>query len=115
MQTFNYLINDVNHYSRDKNNSIRKFFKGIGIPFTILFGLGSLVFSALFKDTIAAFTTFLIYLGIIESFFSGYAFEERQRKEFFNGDADGVLDIIFMILSLACIFFLALKYRERIF
>jgi hypothetical protein len=115
LQAFNYLINDVNHYSRDKNNSIRKFFKGIGIPFTILFGLGSLVFSVLFKDTMAAFTTFLIYLGMIESFFNGNKYDEEERKELFNGNADGALDIIFMILSLACIFFLALKCRERIF
>ena len=101
--------------NRDEEESVRKFYKVVGILFVILFGLGCLCFSLLFKDIIAAFTTFLIYLGMIEAFFTGDEDDINKKKESFNGVADGVLDIIFMILSLACIFFLALRCRERLF
>ena len=63
----------------------------------------------------APFTTFLTYLGMIEAFFNGDRSDEEIRKELFNGVEDGVLDIIFMSLSLVCIFFLVLRCRERLF
>ena len=112
---FHIIVSLHTILNRDEEESVRKFYKVVGILFVILFGLGCLCFSLLFKDIIAAFTTFLIYLGMIEAFFTGDEDDINKKKESFNGVADGVLDIIFMILSLACIFFLALRCRERLF
>ena len=113
--SINYILRDDYNYEILIDDPIIKFYTVVGILFVILFGLGCLVFSLLFKDIMAAFTTFLIYLGMIEAFFNENKYEEEERKNLFNGVADGVLDIIFMILSLACIFFLALRCRERLF
>ena len=115
LQSIKYILDGKYHYGLDEDDPITKFYKVVGILFAILFGLGCLCFSLLFKDIMAAFTTFLIYLGMIEAFFTGDKSDEENKKELFNGVADGVLDIIFMILSLACIFFLALRCRERLF
>ena len=106
------------NYSLDENTEwkdVRKFLKGTGIAFTILFGIISLAFSFLFKDLMAAFTTFLIYLGMVITFFNRTDSQKKRRKEEFNGYTDGVFHIIFMLLSLACIAILILKFRERLF
>ena len=93
----------------------RKFLKGSGIAFFILFGLISLIFSFVFKDLMAAFTTFLIYLGTVITFFNKDEDGIERRKEYFNGYSDGVLDIIFMLLSLAVIVILIFKFRQNLF
>ena len=106
----NYLLDE-----NTKLEDVRKFLRGTGIAFTILFGIISLVFSFLFKDLMAAFTTFLIYLGMVMTFFNRTDSQKKRRKEEFNGYADGVFHIIFMLLSLACIAILILKFRQILF
>ena len=96
-------------------NNIKNFFKNAGISFTIIFGLGSLIFSVVFKDLMAAFTNFLLYLGMVISFFNKNKSQRAERKESFNGWADGVLDIIYMALSFACIVFLIFWCKHKIF
>ena len=108
----------VINYSLDENakwEDVRKFLRGTGIAFTILFGIISLVFSFLFKDLMAAFTTFLMYLGMVITFFNRNDDQKESRKKYFNGYTDGVFHIIFMLLSLACIAILILKFRQRLF
>jgi hypothetical protein len=106
----NYALDDDVEW-----DDVRKFLKGIGIAFSILFGILSIVFSFLFKDIMAAFTTFLLYMGMVLTFFNRNDSQKRRRKEEFNGYADGVIDIIFMILSLVCITILILMCRQRLF
>ena len=96
-------------------NNLKNFFKNAGISFTIIFGLGSLIFSVVFKDLMAAFTNFLLYLGMVISFFNKNKSQRAERKESFNGWADGVLDIIYMALSFACIVFLIFWCKHKIF
>ena len=106
------------NYSFEENDPLedkRKFLRGTGIAFTILFGIISLVFSFLFKDLMAAFTTFLMYLGMVITFFNRNDDQKESRKKYFNGYTDGVFHIIFMLLSLACIAILILKFRQRLF
>ena len=106
----NYALDDDVEW-----DDVRKFLKGIGIAFSILFGILSIVFSFLFKDIMAEFTTFLLYMGMVLTFFNRNDSQKRRRKEEFNGYADGVIDIIFMILSLVCITILILMCRQRLF
>ena len=112
------LINyawDVLHFRDVNEDDVFNFMKRIGIAFTIVFGFLSLVFSVLFKDIMAAFTTFLIYLGMVISFFNKNKEQREIRKEEFNGYADGVLQIIYMALSLACIAFLIFWCKHKLF
>jgi hypothetical protein len=108
------IINDALDDNSEWDD-MRKFLKGTGIAFSILFGILSLAFSFLFKDIMAAFTTFLLYSGMVMTFFNRNDSQKRIRKQEFNGFADGIIDIIFMILSLVCIAFLILRCRERLF
>ena len=110
--TFKFINDNLDDKEFD---SIRKFLKGSGIAFTCLFGIISLAFSFLFKDVMAGFTTFLTYLGMVITFFTKNEYEREERKENFNGVTDGVLDIIFMLLSLALIAYLVLKCRQNLF
>ncbi len=96
-------------------NNLKNFFKNAGISFTIIFGLGSLIFSVVFKDLMAAFTNFLLYLGMVISFFNKNKEDKDVRKDYFNGNADGILDIIIMALSFACIIFLLIWCKHKLF
>ena len=110
----NYFWNILHRHYED-GDAFTNFFKRSGIAFTIVFGFLSLVFSVLFKDIMAAFTTFLIYLGMVISFFNKNKEQREIRKEEFNGYADGVLQIIYMALSLACIAFLIFWCKHKLF
>ena len=112
LQFINYLLDNDNP---DAFDDCRKFLKVIGIIFSILFGLGSLAFSIAFQDLVAAFTNFLMYLGMVQAFFNKNEEQKEIMKEYFNETADGVLDIIAMILSLGCIVFLLIRCKEKIF
>ena len=112
------LINyawDYLHFREVDEDDVFNFIKRTGIAFTIVFGFLSLAFSVLFKDITAAFTTFLIYLGMVISFFNKNKEQREIRKEYFNGYADGVLQIIYMALSLVCIAFLIFWCKHKLF
>ena len=107
LRTIYYILEGKIVISEDDDCTI--FLRVIGIIFTILFGLGSLAFSIVFKDIMAAFTNFLMYLGMVQAFFNKKESQKEKIKDYFNGNTDGVLDIVFMILSLVCIGFLLIK------
>ena len=113
--SFKYINYSLEDSNTDNEENFKKFLKGSGISFIILFGLISLIFSFVFKDLMAAFTTFLIYLGTVITFFNKDENGIERRKEYFNGYSDGVLDIIFMLLSLAVIVILIFKFRQNLF
>lgn len=116
LQFIKYLLDMIkNNNGDDRDQDWMKFLRVIGIIFSILFGLGSLAFSIVFQDLIAAFTNFLMYLGMVQAFFNKNEEQKELMKEFFNETADGVIDIIGMILSLGCIVFLLIRCKEKIF
>lgn len=87
--------------------NLSDFLKGTGIAFAILIGLGSLAFAFIFKDLIAALTNLLIYIGMITSFF-GIKGKDNDQK------ADGVIEIIMMVVNLACIGILIFKFNNSL-
>lgn len=89
------------------------FFKGTGITFSLFIGIGSLIFSLFFKDLIAAITNFLIYVGMINSFF-GYNGNSISQKKESGGVGDGVIEIIIMIINLLFILYLVSKHSDKI-
>jgi len=90
---------------------IKSFYKGIGISFSLIFGIGTFIFSILFKDIMASFMAFFIYLGLVLNFF-GKNKPGKEEKKIFNNDADGIIYIIMMILTLIFIGFLIMKYNN---
>ena len=90
---------------------ILKFLKGAGIAFSILIELGAMLFSFLFKDLIAAVINLLIYIGMVSSFFGINGKDELQR-EFSGGVADGVIEIVMMVLNLGLIVLLISKFSN---
>ena len=99
-------------YTDLDDNTDRILKNTLGIGFSAIIGLGSLLFSFFFKDIIAAFMNFLIYLGMAIYFFS---IEEREKESYGNQLADGILDIIYIAFSVGMIAFLLIKYRKECF
>lgn len=98
----------------DVKDRLTTFFRGTGIAFAVVFGIGSFIFSFIFNDVVAAFVNFLIYLGLVIDFFESYR-KEKIRENFkdeFNGVADGVIDIVMMCLSLALIVILIIRHNQ---
>ena len=70
-----------------------------------------MLFSFIFKDLIAAVTNLLIYIGMVSSFFGINGKDELQR-EFSGGVADGVIEIVMMVLNLGLIVLLISKFSN---
>lgn len=83
--------------------------KGCGLAFSIIFGIGSLVFSIIFKDLVASFVNALIYVGLTVYYFK---IHKDLRKEY-NNNGDGIVDIIMIVLSVAIFAVLLIKYKEK--
>ena len=104
---FCYLIYQLRTIDTIKDNL--NWIKGCGIAFSIIFGLGALAFSFVFKDLVISGVTAFIYAGLTTYFFT---LEEAHRK-LFNKLADGIIDIVMMVLSVALFVLLIIKFREE--
>ena len=82
--------------------------KGCGISFSIIFGIGALIFAFIFKDLVIGGMTTLIYVGLTAYYFT----LENSTREKFTKNVDGIVDIIMMVFSLALIAFLIIKHKE---
>ena len=83
--------------------------KTCGILFSIIIGLGALVFAFFFKDVVIAFVNFIFYLGMLIFFFM----IDTDFRGFYNKYADGIIDIIMAVLLLAEGIFLIVKYKTE--
>ena len=97
--------------SADEKDKLWDWRKGCGLAFSIIFGVGSLAFSFVFKDLVACVMNLLIYIGLTVAYFR-LPSEARKEKEF-NKNGDGIVDIIMLVLSVAVIVLLLIKYREN--
>ena len=120
--SFCYDIFYVHFYDKKGENEITPFGgyfsekmwdwkKGCGLAFSIILGVGSLAFSFVFKDLVACVMNLLIYIGLTVAYFR-LPSEFRKEKEF-NKNGDGIVDIIMLVLSVAVIVLLLIKYREN--
>jgi hypothetical protein len=85
--------------------------KGCGLAFSIIFGIGSLAFSFVFKDLVACFMNLLIYIGLTAAYFK-LPNKIRKQKDY-NKNGDGVVDIIMIVASVAVLVLLLIKFREQ--
>ena len=98
-----YIINDF--LNRDV------WVKGTYISFSIIIGVIYLVLSFFLKDVFIAGMNLIIYIGMTIYFFR----IDTSRRKQLNGDAEGIVDIIFGIFTIAMICFLSIKYKRIIF
>ena len=110
-----FIIYRQNKKHSEFEDNLISLYKVTGILFSILFSLGVFIFSLLFKDLMALFVNFLIYIGMVISFFNADAFIKESRKKNFNGEAEGIIDIIFMSLTLGLIAFIAIRCSHKLF
>ena len=98
---------------KDFDSDLFDFLKGSGISFAIIIGLGTMTFSFAFKDIIAAVTNFLMYAGMINSFF-GYEGKSKFQKDESGGVSDGVIEIVMLGINLSFILFLINRYLNQL-
>jgi len=108
---FCYEIYYVHLYDKPDDEKLDDWRKGCGLAFSIIFGIGSLAFSFVFKDLVACGMNLLIYIGLTVGYFK-LDKEERKKKEA-NKNGDGIVDIIMLVLSVAMIVLLLIKFREN--
>ena len=88
------------------------FTKNCGMAFSLLFGIGSLAFSVVFRDIIMSFMNFLINIGMAKYYFELPV--DRSSKEY-NKNGDGAIDILISVLSLIWFLYLVIDiYIEGI-
>ena len=85
--------------------------KGCGLAFSIIFGIGSLAFSFVFKDLVACCVNLLIYLSLTVLYFN--LDKEVRKLKNINKNGDGIVDIIMLVLSVAMIVVLLVKFKEQ--
>jgi len=85
-------------YELDPLKATQKFAKGCGMAFSLLFGIGSLAFSFVFKDIMICFMNILIYFGMAKYYFD-LPNAARSMKDF-NENGDGAIDLLILILSI---------------
>ena len=103
--------NDTDDPKKQADLKLPDWSKGCGIAFSIIFGIGSLVFAFIFKDLVVAGMNCLIYVGLTTFYFK--LRKEIRENKYANKNGDGSVDIIMMVFSIALIAFLILTKREE--
>lgn len=104
---FCYLIYEVREVDSIEDQA--NWMKGCGIAFSIIFGIGALIFSYLFKDLVVAGMSTLIYIGLTAYYFNLH----KEIRKAFNKNGDGIVDCIMMALSVCLFAFLMIKHKEE--
>ena len=108
-----YTSELIGYINNESDFGLVDFLKGSGIAFSLLIGIGALLFSFIFCDLIAAVTNLLIYIGMVHSFF-GIHGKDSTLRLLTGGVADGVIEIVIMVLNLGLIFLLIFKYNNNL-
>ena len=78
--------------------SLPSFMNGCGIAFSIMIGLINLVISYFLKDILIPIMNIIIYFGLVIYF---YSVDKEDKKLNDISNAEGVLEIIVIIISFA--------------
>ena len=114
---FCYEIYYVHYYDKgvpqndDDKDDMHDWAKGCGLAFSIILGIGSLAFSFVFKDLVACVMNLLIYIGLTVGYFK--LNKDIRKEKYANKNGDGIVDIIMLVLSVAVIVLLLIKFREN--
>ena len=90
--------------------------RGCGIAMPIIEGVGALLFAFFFKDVIIAFMNVLIFIGAAAYYLSinsDYRKKNAPGGHGGNGPAEGIIDLIFMVLSIVVIVLLIIMKKKE--
>ena len=103
-----YIYGQKKIFDNHKELDYPDFFKNCSLAFCIVMGIFNLLIAFLLKNAIICIANCFIYLGMTIWFFN---LPEIFRK---NGDAEGAIDIVMMVLSLSVPSFLVYKYKSQV-
>ena len=90
-----------------KNKYEHKWAKGCSLAFSIIFGVGSLSFSFIFKDIMVCFVNILIYIGLSKFYFElGEKMYLDTSGKDYNKNGDLAVDIVILVCSIVLFLFL---------
>ena len=90
----------------DKEKDIQDLQKSYSLAFSIIFGIGSISFSYVFKDIMISFMNILIYIGLIKYYFE---LGDTSTKAY-NKNGEAAVDIIILIISIVLFVYLLIEY-----
>ena len=93
----------------DKQEDLDKWTKGCSLAFSIIFGIGSIAFSYVFKDIMVSFMNILIYIGLVIHYFQ----EIGNTKREYNKNGDGAVDMIILMCSIILFLYLVIDYIKN--
>ena len=96
----------INKY--DNNKDYFDWLKNCGYASSILIGLINVGLSIFLKEIVLGFVNLLMYIGMVTFFFK---MEELYRDLIYDDKGIGIIQIVMMILSLASIAFIFIKYK----
>lgn len=102
-------IKSYKNYIDDLQAPLR-WVKGASIAFSVIIGIINLGISIFMKDLVLSAMNLLIYIGLTIFFFK----VPKDLRSQMNGEAEGIIDIIFGVASLATISFLVIKYKKSL-
>ena len=106
---FCYNIFYVRAITKPESKDLGDWLRGCGIAFSIIFGIGTLAMSYLFKDLVIAGMTTFIYIGLTVYYFK----LSKETRKAANKNGDGIVDIIMLVGSVALLAYLLLAKKEE--
>ena len=92
-----------------EDNDIQDLQKSYSLAFSIIFGIGSIAFSYVFRDIMISFMNILIYIGLIK-----YYFElGNTNSKAYNKNGEAAIDIIILIGSIILFLYLLIEYIQN--
>jgi len=105
------LAEIINYFIKGKNN-LTKTFNNCGIAFSIVIGAVNLCLSFVLKDIMISVMNLLIYIGCTIYY---YNVTDLWKTLFDNSGADGIIDIVMIVLSAVTICLLLFMYKADTF
>ena len=96
---FCYDIYLVRQHSNAPGKTDIDWYKGINLAFSIIFGIGSIAFSYVFKDIIICLINIYIYNDLAKSNIKPISEEPKEGLKNVNYLADGAIDYLILICS----------------
>jgi hypothetical protein len=105
---YNLFFSILSYVNFKSDETDEDWVKGSGIAFSLIIGIINTILSFVLKDIMIAFTNALIYTGMLIYFFK----IDKEIRDNYNGNADGIIDIVILAGNLGVIIFLALNWKS---
>ena len=107
---FCYDIYLVRYYSKpDDDKTVTKWPKDVNLSFSIIFGIGSIVFSFAFKDIIICLINIYIYNDLAGKTILSYLEKQKDELKNVNYYADKAIDYLFLICSFLLLIYIVVE------